>query len=317
MPLRAKDDHLADFQERLKGTWANRELPGSDLGGENKPLSYCVMPLPQGDNYILKNFTLYETVKFNDMRDVALPATAPNRGVDVLQVPTALFYQQQVSFAQGPDRGKVVHVENGAWLTIATGDPQDGPYPKDFPMLHKPENPERRIAKQISVPHGNSILARGTFDDPASGSPTIPAVDSLPTPPGLDTTPYGQQSANPNYPDKYQNPRPDLTANVNLAIETALGIIEPTRYIHWHVDSGDPGSSHPYIVNIPFEERYADVVRYLADYWLLSKDGDTYPWLAYSQNIVMEITIPIDGGTTYKFPHTTSNVVTKVPAARA
>lgn len=308
MPHAAIQGGLAEFQTLLIGCWANQELPNSDKGGQDQPLSYCVMPLPQtapqnGENngYILKNFTLYEFVQFNNFANVALPATAPNRGADVLQVPTAVFYEQQVHFAEGPGIGKIVHAENGAWLNLATDTVQNGPYPPNFPEPNPP-NDDKSIAKQMSVPHGNSILALGTYDDPASGAPTIDSADVIPTPAGLNTQPYETLL---NQPDNYQNPQPDLTANVNGVISTAIGIIDPTSFIHWAVDSTNNG----FTVNIPFENRQAKVVKYVAEYWLLSEDGETYPWLAYSQNIVMEITI---GGTAYRFPHWTTNVVTKV-----
>ena len=63
-------------------------------------------------------------------------------------------------------------------------------------------------------------------------------------------------------------------------------------------------------MNIPFEQRAANVTAYWASYWLLSTDnGSTYNYLAYTQNISMQFMI---GGTHYTFPHLTSNVVTRV-----
>ena len=307
MPVAAITGGLTEFQMQLIGTWTNQVLPNATNGegGTTAPLSYNVMPLPQagGNGYILKNFTLYETVKFNSKNDVAQPATAPNRGDNELQAPTALFYDQQVLFAEGPGMNTVVHVENGAWLNLATEPtPLDGPYPDGFPG-DNPPNAAQSIAKQMSVPHGNSILALGTFDGPTSGAPTIPDSTSvLPTPAGLDTTPYSTLLDNTK---DYQNPQPVLTVNPNKVLQKAVGIINPTNFIHWSVNTDPAGHA----IDIPFEERAANVTAYSADYWLLSTDGGSnYTILAYTQNITMKIPI---GGVTYDFPHVTTNVVTK------
>lgn len=316
MPVAAIPNGLNKFQEFLIGTWSNQPLPGTPdgKGGRENPLSYNVMPLPQSPpNYILKNFKYHETVRFENNNDVALPATAPNRGSDKLQVPTALFYDQQVYFADGPGKDKIVHVENGAWLNIRTGDKLVGPYPPpNIPpktgsgiVLQEPNQQPSTItiAKQMSVPHGNSILALGSFSEPQPGAPTIPDGPSvLPTPHGLDTSPYTTRL---DSPDNYQNPFPDLTKNPNKPLQTAVGLIQPSHYIEWHVSTANQGHA----TNIPFEERAANVTAYTASYWLLSKDGgDSYPYLAYTQNISMVFMI---GGKSYTFPHVTSNVVTQ------
>ena len=309
MPTAAIPGGLATFQNLLIGTWTNTALPGSSHaeGSTANPLSYNVMPLPQGAGYILKNFTLYETVQFDSNADVALPATAPNRGSDTLQVPTALFYEQQVYFAEGPGKGEIVHVENGAWLNLLTAKKLVGPYPPPPGSgivldATNTQPPNITIAKQMSVPHGNSILALGKFDAPSKDPLTIPAVSTLPTPSGLDTTPYTTLA---NTAANYQNPSVALTANPNAQLSTALGLIKPNSWIHWNVSTGNQGQT----MNIPFEQRSAKVTAHAADYWLLSTDsGMSYTYLAYTQNISMQLTI---GGKHYNFPHVTTNVVTK------
>jgi hypothetical protein len=112
MPSAAVPGGLAPFQNLLIGTWANQALPnatGDHDGSQAKPLSYNIMPLPQqatetGESdysgFILKNSTIFEVVKYNSRLEVAVPATAPNRGYSqsqdnpdaiALQVPTALY----------------------------------------------------------------------------------------------------------------------------------------------------------------------------------------------------------------------------------
>lgn len=311
MPGAAISGGLNRFQKllldkkQLRGTWTNQALPNArnGEGSTDNPLSYNVMPLPQGTSYILKNFTLYETVQFEGNTDVSLPATAPNRASASLQVPTALFYEQQVFFAEGPGKGTTVHVENGAWLNMRSGQKLVGPYATIVLDKKNKQPPAITIAKQMSVPHGNSILALGSFSRPTAGAPKIPNAGSvLPTPAGLDTTPYKTKLDNPS---NYQNPQPNLTLNPNKPLQLAVKLIRPNSYISWDVSTGNQGQT----MNIPFEQRAANVTAYAASYWLLSTDkGKTYPYLAYTQNITMLLTI---GGKQYTFPHVTSNVVTK------
>jgi hypothetical protein len=319
MPVAAIPNGLAEFQNLLIGTWQNQNIGKSDQGGQTSPFSFNLMPLPQAqsqmgqdDGYILKNFSYYETLKFDDNSDVALPATAPNRSGNSLQVPTSLFYEQQVFFAEGPGVNTIVHVENGAWLNIQTGKKIVGPYgtPTSAPIeLDHPNRqpPQITIAKQMSIPHGNSILALGKFADPAVGAPVIPdSASTLPVPVmganPIDTSPYTQtldQTIN------YQNPTPSLTANPNAAIQNAVKAIAPNMFITWSVTTANSGNT----MNIPFEQREANVSDYSASYWLLSTDaGKTYSHLVYTQDITMQIPI---NGTLYNFPHVTCNCVTK------
>ncbi len=307
MPSAALPGGLAEFQSLLIGTWGNQDFGTSGKGGTTNPLSYNVMPLPQASSpsgYILKNFSLYETVKFNSNADVALPTSAPNRGSDSLQVPTALYYSQQVYFAEGPGIGTIVHTENGSWLNLQTAGKIDGPY--GGPIVFDNPNqqpPTITIAKQMSVPHGNSVLALGAFDAPAA-STTIPdSASTLPTgSPALDTTQYTTTLADPS---DYQNPSPANTANPNAPIQEALGIINPNSVIHWSVSTANHGNT----MDIPFEQSVANVFDYSADYWLLSTDGGkSYNYLAYSQNISMKMAV---NGVMYTFPHITSNCVTR------
>ncbi|MFJ6677473.1 heme-binding protein [Actinosynnema sp. NPDC091369] len=320
MPLKAQIADLSRFQQLLIGTWTNQDLPGTGKGGPNSPYSYNVMPLPQQSpqngmdlGYILKNFTYYETIQFKGTTDIASPVEAPNRGGTYQQSPYVVFYDQQIRFAEGPGIGTIVHEENGAWLHLHTEKQQIGPYPypTDNPALEpgdpEPQPPTQTVCKQISVPHGVSVLALGDCQD-GLFAPLIPkAAPPLPTPGGLDTTPYGDTLATP---DNYQNPQPALTGQITLPLQAAIldlvaaghGI---SNYIHCQVDTGNGGA----VMNIPFEKRRAAIVGYGADYWLMSLDGgNNYDILAYTQRIVLEILI---GDVTYTFPHPTSNVLTR------
>ncbi len=356
MPYPAKISHLARFQQELVGRWENRPLgklgKGKPLGGEKNPLSYNIMPLPQEldpDGYILKNFKYYERLKFNDddvENTLAIAAEAPNRGGQVSQNARALFYEQQVKFAEGPAKNEVVHVENGAWLYLPRFVQQKGPYPKDIdkepvtPALSQPTDVS--VAKQIAVPHGNSILALGSFDtvSEAKGSalceknpviPGSPVIPDGPLPYPMPATPvanpkpppptfisclnaderYSTQMANPK---DFQNPHPDLTQCPNKPLQEAVALIKPDRYMHWHVTTRPLLNGHGHVTNIPFEQRVSDVTDYWADYWLLFK-GKNEKFLAYTQTMIMTLMIKTKKRPVpemFCFPHVTCNTVTYV-----
>ncbi|MFD7659275.1 heme-binding protein [Actinosynnema sp. NPDC059797] len=322
MPFEVAPEQLSAFQQGLIGTWQNRPLPGTEKGGENDPYSYNVMVLPQtspqagrNSGYVLKNFKYYETIVFKGPDDVVKPVAAPNRGGDYQQTPYVLFYDQQIRFAEGPTEGQIVHEENGAWLNLRTERQQIGPYlfPPENPAYEEgvpqPQPPERTTCKQISVPHGVSVLALGNCAA-HDGPPRIPDAPSvLPTPAGVDTTPYGLTLDDAEHGD-YENPHPDLTNQIARPLQEAIAALgdRVTHHIHCQVDSANFGA----VVNIPFEKRKAALAGYNAEYWLLhceAEQGVTREILAYTQRILLGIPL---GDRFYIFPHPTSNVLSKV-----
>jgi hypothetical protein len=354
----------------LIGTWKNDDA----LKKDGRHLSYNVMPLPQTapqptrptappneyGGFILKNFSFTEEIRFNGSLDpsdaahghydpeaIAMIASAPNRGGSYTQSSHAVFYDQLVRFAEGPEEGKVVHVENGAWLHFGSEPQVLGPYSNSGEhvpgqVLRQP--PYVRIAKQISVPHGNSVLALGNVDtyagecfDPddrsgtsintiIDGAPVIP--DALPPYPqakedndfrlatvGIASNPYSDpyslQLANN---DGFENPTPNWTLNPNYPLQYAVQLIEPSRHIHWRVTTGPLFGGDGSVTNVPFEDRKSRVTEYWADYWLMESDCE-FNYLAYTQTILMEMDMSLDNGNTFQryiFPHVTTNVVKKV-----
>ena len=387
MPYPVKSEDLARFQQELIGTWQND--PQLTDGG--RPLSFNVMPLPQiapqkraaqkgatkYGGFILKNFSFTEKLRFNgnagkddpenqqDPQALAVVAGAPNRGGTYTQFSHALFYEQQVRFAEGPEDGKIVHVENGAWLQLGSLHQNVGPYNPPAKELSEAalgpaphgtvqrlrQPPYLTIAKQIAVPHGNSVLALGNIDlyDRDSfdadktglkaktvlpGSPVIPdqfvpypqPVDSPPSalyPETIDVAtepfydPYGAALTKKG---DFENPNVAWTLNPNQPLQLALEKLAPKAHMHWRVTTLPLFGGDGVVTNIPFEERKSKVTEYWADYWLVSTKGDaanpgTFDYLLYNQTALMEMEVSADGGQTYRryvFPHITSNVVKKV-----
>ncbi|WP_346836685.1 heme-binding protein [Microbulbifer sp. SAOS-129_SWC] len=297
--------------QHLIGTWTNQNQPDSDSGGPDSPYSYNVMPLPQMDpsspsGYILKNFRYYEELTFT-----AIHGNAPNRGGKGQQVAYTLFYEQRVYFAEGPNKDALVHAENGSLLYLVDTEQPLGPYGNgDNPGLgdmavqgSTPPTQKYNLVKQVSVPHGNSILALGNYSDTGNngnGVPDIPAVSPLPT--GVDTEQYETQ-------DPVSNPHPALTKDPNLALKNALGTRPCTKYIALSM-CGDNSSDRGAVTNIGFEQEHANVTQYDCTYWLEAFDNSpNFTQLQYSQSITMAMPI---NGKTISFPHITTNTLTKV-----
>ncbi len=292
----------------LIGTWTNQNLPGTSRGGRENPYSYNVMPLPQVDpsspyGYILKNFSYYEELTFT-----AIHGNAPNRGGTGQQVSYTLFYEQRVFFGEGPNKDALVHAENGSLLLLLDSLQPLGPYgngehlglgnqvvPGTVPTQ------QYNFVKQVAVPHGNSILALGTYSDAVnrgSGVPVIPTPVILPV--GVNTDAYKALSP-------VSNPQPALTADPNQVLRDALTARPCTHFLRIDVSTQPPPGA---ITNIGYEQQHANVSRYDFTYWLEAfVGGDDFTQLQYSQTI--ELQIPI-GGQTITFPHVTANTLTKV-----
>lgn len=320
---------------RLVGTW--NSVPAGTY-------SWNVMPLPQDnveDDFILKNFSYLEEVTF-----ATIPGTAPNRGGGFTQVSNTLFYEQRVYFSPSAPQSTdpvpegsdytLVHAENGSWLFLDTNYQFRGAFPKDgTPPVPFPEgtttlpeqDPSISIAKQMSVPHGNSILATGTVDPPAmfpinsppitspndpqtpmlptnSGAPKIPQLNAIPN---FNGTPYGAKKYGPSAMKGGVETNSDINPNIKLL--NYLTDNPPANYIHFKVTA--PPKE---ITNITFETGHANVNSYTMEVWLLNP-GTPKVALMYYQNIGMAMTLSsssVTGTKVVQFPHITCNVVTPV-----
>ena len=309
--------------KHLLGTWTNQPLREGGKGGPDDPYSYCVMPLPQKDpdtspqGYILKNFKYYEEVTFS-----AIHGAAPNRGGLGTQVANTVFYEQRVYFAEGPRRDALVHAENGSFLYLTGRKQFLGPYGNGneggvghdtVPGSTPPTSPFQ-IVKQVSVPHGNSILALGHYEERTTdGQLVILGKHSvLPSLKGNGfRKPYTEQGPG--------NPDPVLTHAPINALNAALipPNQNPGKYILLSVGTrNDEGGDVGTVTNIGFEESHANVTEYSARYWL--EDIDTsgeYKQLQYSQYILMEFNNydkkQFPNVEKIQFPHVTVNTLRK------
>ncbi len=216
-----------------------------------------------------------------------------------------------------PDKENgLVHYENGLWLhTQFEAQPEGAygstlPYPPIDPNTQQPIStptpPTNPIVKQVSVPHGNSILALGTVTNIAG----LPEHDTSP----LNERPFSLDSSIPN-------PALVLQAEVERLADMP-GKTFKTTLLSVSTDAATGGS----VTNIPFEVGNADVSGYSMDLWIIEvfdSANATTPSstiLQYLQKIPMKFFItqsPTPGGKGGEgqqetFQHITANTLVKV-----
>lgn len=267
----------------LIGTWNSPAV---------NPLGYNVMPLPQitaPNHFILKDFHYYEEMTFS-----AIDGSAPNRGGTYSQNSFVLFYEQRVYFGEGPAQNQLVHAENGDWLHLITQAQDQGPYNTEGPIASPPapnpippQNPSTSIVKQVSVPHGNSILAIGDSIVTQGDSLSIPEVSTLPTGMGVNPGFYmpfnstGPADSN-NSTNLMVNPNHILNVHNENLKSSGVNIVETTAFT---VSTKNPGGA---VTNINFEAKRAHVVNFNTTFWL-SKLSNGSKQLQYSQTIEMTL----------------------------
>jgi hypothetical protein len=251
------------------------DLIGTWVG--NKGWNLVAVPNQQG-GFILLVQPYTETLTITP-----LSTPTPNRGTTIIQqVPTLMY---SLAIHSNVD-GSLLHAENGTWLLL-----QD--CPSDF-----------SIARQASVPHGDSLLALGN-SSVTNGAPAIPAISTLPiTGPGQK--PLG-------YTDPYLTPQPGFNkTNPNATLLDAISgqtIISSTNL---SVSTANQGG----ISNIPFVTKNANTTNFEATYWIETvqnpNTGGTFLQLQYSQTTIIEF-IPQfhDPSKLIQWPHVNINTMIK------
>jgi len=191
----------------------------------------------------------------------------PDRGLAPAQniFYAGLTYLQQVSDG---NTHAAMHIERGMWLNV--------------PATPTPDSPAT-VVRLGTVPHGDSLLAQGTFltvpggpqIDPVNPQPTGPSVDQPyldffnkgPFPPGFDIT-------NPNQAlvDAIQGQ--NITETVVLIIST-----NPSQGLA-------PGGG---ILNIPFVTTNANVTEVDAIFWIeeVANGDEPFLQLQYTQTVIL------------------------------
>lgn len=259
----------------------NLGLLNSFIGTWNSPTGaeasgYNVMPLPQADapnGYITKNFPYFEEISFS-----AIAGGAPNREGKYTQASGVLFYEQRVYIANNADpsgaqpiQNTLIHAENGTWLYHVIQNQVEGSYGPGFvPDTNIPvQDPTVQYNKQISVPHGVSVLMTGGPVVSGTGNPVFPTADRTQLP-----------FTDPSIID----PSTYLTQQLNSL--NAQGITV-TNYSSINVSTTNHGGA---VSNINFENSFGKVVSMNTTWYVETLSNGTVQ-LQYIQNIILEFLI--------------------------
>lgn len=250
------------------GTW--NSPTGADASG------YNVMPLPQADapnGYITKNFPYFEEISFS-----AIAGGAPNREGKYTQASGVLFYEQRVYIANNADpsgaqpiQNTLIHAENGTWLYHVIQNQVEGPYGPGFvPDTNIPvQDPTVQYNKQISVPHGVSVLMTGGPVVSGTGNPVFPTADRTQLP-----------FTDPSIID----PSTYLTQQLNSLNSNGVTV---TSYSSITVSTTNHGGG---VNNINFENSFGKVVSMETTWYVETLSNGTVQ-LQYIQNIVLQFLI--------------------------
>jgi hypothetical protein len=268
----------------LIGTW------NSPTGAE--ATGYNVMPLPQADvasGYITKNFPYFEEISFS-----AIAGGAPNREGRYTQTSGVLFYEQRVYIANNADpngaqpiENTLIHAENGTWLYHVIQNQLEGPYgPGTVPdnTFIPTQDPTTQYNKQISVPHGVSILMVGGPVVTGTGNPLFPTADRTQLP-----------FTDPTIID------PSTVLTQQLDSLNANGITV-TSYSSITVSTTNHGGG---INNINFENSFGKVISMNTTWYVETLSNGTVQ-LQYIQNIVLQFLI---NGVATEFLHIDANTL--------
>jgi hypothetical protein len=253
-PIRTQAD-LYGLLTDLIGNWV-----GNGFNVISKP------GLDVGKSFVLQVNATKEVLNFDP-----ISGAIPNRGTfDPDLNIFALGYAQQVSDAV---TNGLMHVERGMWLNMNAGDA-----------------PPQSIARLATIPHGDSLLARGTATV-ISGAPQIPELPA--TPVNADGSPIKAFGYFPPDPESFpqvnpfpRDPRFNLD-NTSTVLTEAIAGQNITRTIVLEVTTRNADSG---ILNIPYVVRNANAIAMDSTFWIETvepTDGPPFLQLQYSQNVIL------------------------------
>ena len=323
----------------LEGTWTS-EAQGWNL---------IALPTSTPKTFRLLMNQYGETLSFNRFADLNVPnrGVTPDANADTDQKIDAIAYEQIVHQREVEDfppsrltakNGDGIHHEPGFFLQlrnhVITGHTEEV---KQGILETGPEE-DLKIARQASIPHGNSVLAMGTIKTfagpPKIGTETTPA-DINPenaTPERIKDTnfntnaylaPYKHFEDNHffgNVTDSARTGFPGFSpkdANAILKFALSKLSVKQTTVLHFDTKYRNKNLTNTPISNIPFVQREANVTEMHADFWImeLEKHDESEPTefiMQYSQTVYLEFFDSDEEGKLIRWPHVSINTLRKV-----
>jgi hypothetical protein len=269
------------------------DLVGTWVGNKG----WNLVSVPQGPNFKLLIRPYYETITI-----YPAGAPVPNRGGVVEQFVGTLVYDLRIN---DMITNETLHLENGMWLWLGN----IGPQPGGGSSMVKPLPVEFSVARQASIPHGDTIIALGNAV-PSKGAPAIPPVSPMPI-----GTPVG---AMPGYFDPFMVPPTDFpeftTSNPNQMLVDVLKTQKIGKVTTFTVDTSNAGGN---ISNIPFIKQHANAASCKATFWIadvLNPDGTSFKQMQYSQTVMIDFLKngnPKIKNSLVRWPHISVNTLVK------
>lgn len=283
----------------LSGTWVGTGFNLIELPNMNQ-----VKPgPPPTDKFRLMLNATAETLTFSP-----IGGDIPNRGNAQPDIEfLGLHYLQQVNDSNLPAGQNGIHLETGLFLNLPqTQDPKESP----------------SVARLGSVPHGDSLLAQGSFLT-VPGGPIIDTVDPTPFTVDSDGNRINVPHSSP-YMSLLNNATPpngipkEAIMDPNIVLKNAIAgqniistvvILLDANPIKG-VSNVPPSPTVGGITNIPFVQVNANATTLSAIFWIETvqrSDGTTFLQLQYTQTVILDFPVfgppPKDPVTMVKWPH--------------
>ena len=322
--------------ELLSGTWTS-EAQGWNL-----------IALPVGPKKFRLLMNQYgETLKFG-LADLCVPnrgaaETAPDQHIDAIAYEQIIVQKGVADFPATKliaPNGNGIHHEPGFFLQLLDHVTKGHTEEVKKGKLEKGDDVELTIARQASIPHGNSVLAMGTIQT-FLGAPTIvngtakigiEMGDEDATPERIQdkdytnpylkpydhfqTSPFGKGPANIGFPGLFPK---DANAILKFALSKFKLRVKKTTALHFDTKYRNKNLTNTPISNIPFVQREANVTEMHADFWImeLDKHDESEPTefiMQYSQTVYLEFFESDDKdekGKLIRWPHVSINTLRK------
>ena len=324
--------------ELLAGTWTS-EAQGWNL-----------IALPVGPKKFRLLMNQYgETLKFG-LADLCVPnrgaaETAPDQHIDAIAYEQIIVQKAVADFPATKliaPNGNGIHHEPGFFLQLLDHVTKGHTEEVKKGVLEKGDEVKLTIARQASIPHGNSVLAMGTirkFDGPPKTGTEQNPQDMNPenaTPERIKDrsfitnsylAPYKHFEDNHflgNVEDSKKTKFPglfpkDANAILKFALSKFESRVKKTTVLHFDTKYRNKNLTNTPISNIPFVQREANVTEMHADFWImeLDKHDESEPTefiMQYSQTVYLEFFESDDKdekGKLIRWPHVSINTLRK------
>jgi hypothetical protein len=249
------------FLINLAGTWI-----GKGFNLVSLPLPPSIKSLDPGKPpFIPKIGTTREVLVVSP-----LGSPIPNRGF--VQEDIFLFGMTYLQVVSDAISSEARHFETGLWLNV-------------------PDTPPPNVVRQAVIPHGDSLLARGTVTQ-SDGRPPIPKISSRPidvkSGQPITSEPYLAPFRGLAIPPEIPPLPPDAIDDPNAILNQALDQQKTIKQtITIDINTDDPGAG---ILNIPFVKDNAEARQMTAQFWIetvLPDQGPPFVQLQYSQTVML------------------------------